>query len=324
MKSKSYHIYDIENTFNRIIDGKKNPGVQDFITNLDHIRGSKDFRVHVQGIYKLFGTNNFIVTGSTSKYPGYFHVVRNKQGYVNSYTKKSFYGIKTKNRRYSHPGGIQVEDNILVIGNEELNWSKTNTKDNNSVIKFYDISNSNRIYDLNLDIYRVQNNKKASGVGIIRLRNEYIVAVRAKDYLDFYGLPLNLKLNPTYRRINRISLKRKVKEVFNKAQSIQLFKNQNEELYIFAMTTDDVFMFRMPYKSSTFIEEMTYPVFVNKKTFFPYGDAKIRWASCMNFIPVKPSINGGMEGYFEIISTARNVSRPKGYRKNVLIFNTIR
>ena len=325
MKSTSHHVYDLENTFKRMIDGKDNRGTQELFFDLDRVKNSKDFRAHIQGVYKLDGLEKYIVTGSTLKYPGYFYIINNRQGLRNKKTKKSYIPIETKNKEYSHPGGIQVEDDILVVGNEKMNWTKIGTQDDNSVIKFYDISQPDNITDIGLNIYRNQKNQKASGVAIIRRRNEYIVSVRAKDYLDFYSLARDVKSSKKYRPVNRINLRSTAKKRFNAAQSIQLFKNEFDHLYLFAMTSNEVHLYRLSISESpTQITKFKSLRHIYTKKFNPIGKAKIRWASCLNFVPVKPHPNGGVDGYFELITTARKTSNLDGMEKRILIYNKIR
>ena len=266
MKRKNIVIKDIKEKFNQIVDKDINPkdkGMSDEITKIKGAPGQDSYATkgqspvsHLQGMTRLDNENgvddNFILTGSVrnsagKNNPGYFYLVKNKEGFPPIQEKKPQY--ISIDKVYTHPSGIQVCENILAIGNEKYKNAEQSTEKNKSIILFYDINDFSDIKPLtNLKIKRSdemdypKTGRIASAVGLTQYYQQWILAVREVDHLDFYshkGLDLlNAQPKVWDNDIGRLEIDDHLK----KAQCIQLFlseENGEVNIYLLAMAEDN-------------------------------------------------------------------------------------
>ena len=130
---------------------------------------------HQQGIQKTT-RGEFVVSGSAEN-PGYVYFTNANYEIAKVVCPK--YGD------YNHCGGIQVVDDILVVGYEHLESGKSGT----SKVLFYDISNIKSPKELShLNITRDQANSTAGAVALSQCNGIWllIVANWNAQRLDFY------------------------------------------------------------------------------------------------------------------------------------------
>ena len=84
-----------------------------------------------------------------------------------------------------------MAENILVVGNEQYYGATTRTDRSN--VRFFDIGNEGSITELShLLIERRGSGKIASAVALTKNGNQWILAVRAENSIDFYTLEGNI------------------------------------------------------------------------------------------------------------------------------------
>lgn len=238
MKSEVIVINGIESAIDdlkRIFDDGHQKGTKFEITNIDRAPGSGtsvDLIAHHQGVYQCDGDGNYIITGSTKENPGYFYMIKNSTG-SKSIVGKDYYSIETV---MTHPGGIQVAENILAIGNEQ--YSGATTRDDRSNVRFFDIGADGSIIEMNhLLIQREGKGKIASAVAFTKNGNQWVLAIRANDSIDFYTLGGDISSKES--KFNYLGDLDKKSNGFKDFQAIQIFPGKDKEgnivFYLFGM-----------------------------------------------------------------------------------------
>lgn len=177
------------------------------ITDIDRAPGSGqpvDPFAHHQGICRVDGIGNFIVSGSifnldpNSTDRPYFYVFQNGHG-SKAVSGKDYYQIKNEEnplmpdlidnndrRIMTHPGGIQVAENVLAVGLEDYNAIPV-VRTDRSLVRFYDISDESNIQEINSwGFGRWGNNLTASAVGLTKRNGQWILGIRANGYLELF------------------------------------------------------------------------------------------------------------------------------------------
>jgi hypothetical protein len=126
---------------------------------------------HFQGIQKLPGLNNFVITGSDINEKSGDLIVINNGEIVRRLTLEKW--------PYWHPGGIQVQDNILAVPVEEYKKSEI------SKIYFYDLADVT--YPTKLPILIDIPRTKSGAVLFHRFPSgQYIIGSYNMNVVDFY------------------------------------------------------------------------------------------------------------------------------------------
>ncbi len=162
MESKVYKIKDLVKTFKKVKDGRDKFKAKRFkLTHINRAPGSGvsgDRIAHRQGMYRLTGgsyaaSGNYIIGGSVRtrgvNHGGYFYPIT--QGKATNVGNDNHY--ITIDNTFTHLGGIQCAEDLLVVGCEKYTTDipsiVPNTEDDKSRIYFYDISNFGNIRRLN-------------------------------------------------------------------------------------------------------------------------------------------------------------------------------
>lgn len=315
MKSTVYKIKNLAETFENLQDGKDHKGTKFSLTNIERAPGSgipADLIAHQQGMYRLDADDSFIVTGSAKENPGYFYIIKDGEGYYgnegNDYWPVDYV--------MTHPGGIQVAEDILVIGNEQ--YSGATTRSDRSNIRFYNISDPDAVAELtHLEIERRGDGKIASAVGLTKLGEQWILAVRAEKTMDFYSLygDPNDKEN-SFSELSSIDLDGNGMKSF---QCVNLFLNADEDLFLFGMpdgssTKDECWLYKLNSEKDSegvtsiySAEEKVYKHFYRDGT-----GPRFKWASCVCFEPDDDSSeNQETTGKFVVYSASGHVDDKK-------------
>ena len=306
-----YKVKSIKKTFNEIPTGFDNPKAKKFkLTELDTPPGTESPIVHHQGVESLDGNKNYLITGSTYDNPGYCLVIKNGKGHTLS-NRKKYFDIDVA---YTHPGGIQAAEHILAVGNEQ--YRGPTTYPDRSNIKFYDISNDRTIRQLNhLEIVRdittgYDNEPIASAVGITKHNDQWILAVRSKNTVDFYSLIGDP--NDISKKFDLIGQLDKNDYHFNDYQSIYLYFSARNKLYLFGMprkTENDDKCFLHTIKTTVRagkIKSVDGARTIRIRHFKRNGNGpRFKYASCIEFIPEVPSTTVGK---FKITSVEANIN----------------
>ncbi len=158
------------------------------LTDIKRAPGSgkaADLIAHQQGVFQCDDSQNYVITGSVKNNPSYFYLIKNGKG-CKCNAGKDYWPIETT---MTHPGGIQVAENILAIGNEQYIYGQATTHGDRSNIRFFDIGNESSVFELDhLFIERQGDGKIASAVALTKNGEQWVLAVRAKEGLDFYCL----------------------------------------------------------------------------------------------------------------------------------------
>ena len=178
------------------------------LTNIDRAPGSgqsADLISHHQGICKLDGNGEFIVSGSvfnqssTSSDRPYFYVIKNNQG-SKAVQGLDYYQIKNEQnplmpdkidnndrRVMTHPGGIQVAENVLAVGMEDYQTGVPTVRSDRSLVRFYDISDESNIQEITQWSFGRWGDKMiASALGLTKRNGQWILAIRAAGRLELY------------------------------------------------------------------------------------------------------------------------------------------
>ena len=308
-----HRIPKILKSFNEIPSGFDTPKAKKFkIKNIDEAPGSQDLMgiLHHQGVEVLDGNVNMIIVGSTRGHPGYGYVVKDGNGQLLDNGNHHFLIDQT----YTHPGGVQAAEDILAIGNEQYNGLVT--RSDRSMIRFYDISDDQNITELrHLAIRRdsttgYHNEAIASALGITKFHDQWIVAVRSKQTLDFYTYKGDLK-NPSACFTRLGSLDREKHHIYE-YQSIYLYFSTADKLYMFGMPrkseNDDKCYLHLIKKTEKngIIKKITGATTIRVRHFKRNGRGpRFKWASCIEFIPDASRVDGGK---FRIYSIEANVN----------------
>lgn len=315
MKSTIYKIKSLISTFENMKDGKDHKGTKFSLDEIDRAPGSgipADLIAHQQGMYRLDANNNFIVTGSAKNNPGYFYIIKNGEGYDGN-DGKDYWPIDYV---MTHPGGIQVAEDILVIGNEQ--YSGATTRSDRSNIRFYNISDPDAVVELtHLGIERRGDGKIASAVGLTKLGEQWILAVRALDTMDFYslyGYPSDRE--NSFSELSSIGLDDNGMKQF---QCVNLFLDAEEKLFLFGMpdgssTNDECWLYQLnAEKDSEGITNISSAEEMVHKHFYRDGSGpRFKWASCVCFESDDDSQeNQETKGKFIVYSAAGHVDNNK-------------
>ena len=320
MKKTIYKIREIEACFNEINDGQGNDKAEKFsLKNIIKAKksGKSGNKIsHHQGICKLNGIENYLITGSRKSRSGYLYFIKNGIG------SKVFNGNDYWEKLhpiFTHPGGIQVAENILAIGFEQ--YKGFTTFQDRSFVRFYDISNIENIIELkHLEINRFTNGIKkiASAIGITKLNNQWIVGVRGKKSIDFFTLEGNI-MNPTnqFKSIGSLDIKTFKLEEF---QSFQLFIDEKDDIYSIGMpkgssTKDKCWLHKINFKiKANRIKKVKSAKLRQVKHFKRNGKGpRFCHGSSITFNAVDPNLrpdeasNQPVKGYFELISISKHV-----------------
>ena len=316
MRSTIYKIKDIVSCFNNISDGKSPEKARKF--KLEGIQkaaksGKAASKIaHHQGIFKLDGNDNYIITGSRKSLPSYFYCIKGGQG-TQAIGGKDYFET---HKEFTHPGGIQVAEQILVVGHEKYNNLKLFTRKDCSRIRFYDISNPNNIKELrHLRIKdRNSHGEIASAIGLTKLNDQWIMAVRALKTIDFYILDGDINaVNNRFKAISRLDI---AGFSFEEFQGLNLFVDEHDDLFSFGMPKkskkqDKCWMHQIQLiKSRGKIVDVRGADLIAVKHFKRNGNGpRFKYASCINFIPYDHTIIAGeaVQGYFEVISASAHV-----------------
>ena len=197
-------ITNIEETFERLRKyEKKDINAEEIsLTDIERAPGSGvsgDLVAHQQGMCRCDGAGDYIIAGSirntlaTSGDHPYFYVIENGKGSkkVNGKDYVTFTIDKNDHTKYTHPGGLQVAENVLAISAEDYIGAVTHT--DRSYIKFYNIGDTSNIYELaDWSFYRHWDNACASALGLIKTDyGQWLLAIRANNRMEFYATPIN-------------------------------------------------------------------------------------------------------------------------------------
>jgi len=315
-------IHDIEGTFNALAENDKKGRVI-VIENIKKAPSNFSFwKTHVQGIHHLEEEGGYIITGSASGNPGYFYLIEKFKGIEFdgdiSYVKVD--------ENYTHPGGIQIYDGIMAVGNERFSDYLFEVTDNDSsTVKFFDIGKFSDIKELdkiqiNRGVYDSEDNgwekegMKASGVGLVKIRYTWLLAVRGDGYVDFYTLEGNPRsnVNQEFSMIQRVFFKDKKA---TSSQGIQLFSQGDGTVHMFALNSGkknrvSLYKFEIVLDGSR-IKGLSDPFYCGSLLFSP-KNGSLRNGGAIRFVPKYYSKDSGQySGEFQIISTDRNVKNGK-------------
>jgi len=330
---KVQKIINLESTFSKIDDNRNHNGYDFEYKNIKIPKGSGKIVEHIQGLFLLDDFETYIATKNSNNSKSTLIVFNER---FNSY-------LEFKNP-FNHPGGIDVVDNILVVGHEQYNskkrreftdkWKKRKIHSENdirkfekeqlatiqeksSLIEFYDISNLKsikRLKGFNLERKSDENSPQlASAVSILNTSKEIVLSIRNKNSLDFFTRSKN---SNTWQYIN--SIYQWPKEInFNDFQSIKLFTDNKDRLYFVGLNQgllqDKLILFKIKTrKSKAKYSKFISAELVNKKH-FDHGESILgphhRYGGFIKFLPYSNRIDS--EGEFIVGSCSRNLNRKK-------------
>ena len=289
MKSTIRKIHNLESIFNSF-ETRFGTTVQlELLPDMEESEITREDGLveHHQGVYKLDGNENYIITGSSVDEIGYFYFVEDGFIIPSNVSEKYLWPIDSA---LSHPGGIQVADTILAVGNERYNGLRTDS--NISHIRFFDVDNPRGTYELShLCINRKGENKIASAIGLTRLNGQWILAVRAKEEMDFYLLDesINDIRHPEskFRLIGSLNL---AFYGFRAHQSINLFFDQFDQIYLIGMSDgsskhDRCWLYKLNFNRSnnringiSNAESLSHLHFKREE-----NGPRFKWGSCVHF-----------------------------------------
>jgi hypothetical protein len=262
---------------------------------------SADQIAHQQGICRLDGNGDFIISGcvknidSKSNDRPYFYVIKAFKG-AKAVGGNDYYQIKNEDnplcpkdvdnndrRRFTHPGGIQVAENILAVGQEDYSDGWFTVKTDRSFIRFYDINNERQITEIKGWAWgRVNaNHFTASAMGFTKSErySQWVLAIREDEQLEVYtslrGTAVGQSpLVPTgYIKFDSSN---KLKSF----QGIDLFWDSNDRLYLIGgpdggSNNDELFLYELLYAvnpgSDAYISDITDVRYVDSVHFYRSG-----------------------------------------------------
>lgn len=294
MRSTVYKIKDLENLFRKLGKTKKvkeedsyenKKETKSSITNVERAPKSgeaSDLIAHHQGMYCFDGEGEFIITGSVKESSPYFYIFQNSEG-KKCIAGKDYYQIECK--EFTHPGGVQVAECLLAVGLEK--YSGATTKTDKSYIYFFNICDQGKIFEVpNTSIHREGKGAIASAIGLTYRNNQWVMAVRAKDTMDFYA---SNDVSAGFSLLNKIELKTYNLKDF---QNINLFLDDKNDMFLIGMngegdgSKDDIARL---YKLSLIeIDGNVKSVSAAEhkaKIHFHGKNGHFRWASCVQYCP---------------------------------------
>jgi len=197
-------LINLEDEFKKLLKIKKQAESHD-LYKIDRAPGSGisgDSIAHQQGVCRCDGDGELIITGSiknsskSSKDHPYFYVIKNWIGSKSIGTEGldyvTFIIDSSDHRRYTHPGGIQIAENVLAIGIEDYIDSEVSVHTDRSVVKFYNIGNEENIFEItNWGFSRSGKNKIASAIGFTKtIYGQWILAVRGNNEIELYAFAI--------------------------------------------------------------------------------------------------------------------------------------
>lgn len=188
MKSTIYKIKNLKEVFEKI-NPTSGAAKRVELVNVHSAPGSainEDLIAQHQGVFALDDDGDFIVSGSAKgNYPSYFYPIVHFHGrHLGKFNLSDEVPVSNT---YTSTGGIQAAENILVVSSEQCHGITTMT--DSSLIRFFDISEPDKVEHLNhLDIVRKGEAQNAEAVGLTRIDNQWIMAIKALKSVDFFAL----------------------------------------------------------------------------------------------------------------------------------------
>jgi len=293
---------------------------------------------HIQGMYKE--GNQYFFTGSTNPNTPAYVLSINECDCPGGYENYNVIQIKgEKVSLYTHPGGLQSANGVLAVGLEKYNGGTT--EKNTAILCFFDTIDMKEIVNTQITL-----EDRASAVGIVGLKDRWIIAVRKNDSaVGFYYLKKDKDGGQVKSTIGNY------KEVGN-FQNLNLFLNEEDNIYMFGMDstkipvvgdgsgTNHCWMYRLDYYEVGEAIEFQYitAVWIDKDGYFQEKNyrstkennikfttktpASFQWASCVSLQKNKntgvdeerkedPDFIGneatGFLGKFSLYASANNV-----------------
>jgi len=303
-------IPDIAGEFAALESGKEK-AAELKLTDIDRAPGSGksiDQIAHQQGMCRCDGDGDFIVTGSvkniskTSSDHPYFYVVENWRGSkkVNGKDYYTYIIDSNDHTRFTHPGGIQVAENVLAIGTGD--YSGVTTSGDRSHVRFYDIGNTSNITEFTgWRIYREGSKASAAAVGLIKTEfKQWVLVVCIKGQMDFYITPVDTAAGVnSFRRITTLTYGQEF-------QGINLFfqSGLRNQLYIIGTSpegaTDMLYLYRVDlrYDNNAIAGFGSLEQLSTVHMYSANSDARFKWAACTYINP---------ENHFEIYDATMHV-----------------
>lgn len=291
MYATIFAISDLETKFNNLGDEKsENKSASKFdLSKIIRAPGSgesTDKIAHHQGAFKCDGDNNYIITGSVKGKHPYFYVIKDGKGgkCVNG---NDYYLIQ--NLAMTHPGGIQVAENVLVVGLEQ--YSGSTTRSDRSSVMFFDISDESNIKEITQwNFLRNGDGKIASAVGLTKRHGQWILAVRGKKTIDFYVNDDDSQPGMyygTFKEAGTIKIEKEIKEF----QQLFLYLDNQNSLYMMGMpdgssTTDKCWLHKLNFTNSSTgrIDKIISAEYKKTIHFFRDGEGpRFMYAACVTF-----------------------------------------
>ena len=236
MKSSVYKIKNLKQTFENI-DPTSGAAKKVEIANIHSAPGSainEDLIAKHHGIMAMDNEGDYIISGSAKgNYPSYFYPVINNHGrHIGKFNLSDEVPVSNS---YPSTGGIQVAENILAISSEE--FIGVNTKKDSSLVRFFDINDPDHVEHLShLDIVRKGEAQNAAAVGLVKVDEQWILAIRANKSMDFFALNGDIMDSGLkFESIGSIGLG---ENNLGKYKSINLLSDENGELHFVGFCPD--------------------------------------------------------------------------------------
>lgn len=229
----------------------KMPTDRKYATNAELIVSEKapgagekgNIHAHHQGIFKLDGDENYIITGNVKNIEtnqhdhAYLYIINNGK-------EINYFQIvvdEKDSKKFTCPGGIQVSENILAVVVEDENHHE-------SKALFYDIGALvvNEEHGLVIpEIFRIERKnqgERGESIGIIKRKNQWFIVIQSGNSLDVYlAAPKNRKeLVPIHLR--NIAFDNDMKSPhynhLQEFQSINLYMDEKDDIYLFGMPVE--------------------------------------------------------------------------------------
>jgi hypothetical protein len=318
MRYTVYRIQNLVETFQQVGDGSGHKGVVRYIDDVERAPGSGlpvDLIAHQQGMCRLDGEGSFVVCGSAKDNPGYFYLANNWKGYYGN-NGHDWWPIDDV---MTHAGGLQVAGTLLVTGNEQYNG--ITTRGDRSNVRFYDIGDPNNVMELrHLLIERRGDGRIASACGLTIIGEQWLLAIRAKETMDFYSL-IGDPWDPskTFNMIGSLNLKTHGMKEY---QNISLYIDQNWIAYLFGMpdgesNKDEVWLYQVDGPVSggqiPVYQEVTGVTLRDQAHFYTKtDDTHFKYAASVWFVPTEPGNLGDLKsGHFYVYASSMHVDDRK-------------
>ena len=299
------NILTVFDRFAKYQENKDNKAVQENLTNIDRAPGSgnaADLVAHQQGMCRCDGAGDFVISGSvrnqssSSNDHPYFYIIENWQGSkkVNGNDYYAYIVDSSDHAKYTHPGGIQVAENVLCIGTEDYRPGQVETYTSRSRIRFYDVGDTRNITEYeDWRINRDGDNKCASAVGLTKTEyGQWILAIRGNDELEIYVTTNDTTAGDKNKKFSSIAVIRNDKtNNLKNFQGINLFLQKGStDVYLIgtnpegAAVKDMLYLYRINlkyYLNSNQISSVESVTHLKTYHLYSYTSAaSFKWAAC--------------------------------------------